>query len=105
MLSLSFSATGEIGRTLSKVPFYDWNCVMKSLLGIIPYIIQSSPPDVCPMRCYQYTTCEDCLNSKGSEGGAQSCIWASAFQEVSSSIFCHVPSIIFTPYTLFITVI
>lgn len=74
--------SGEVGRTLSLIPIYDWNCVVKSLLDATPYMIESSPPKTCPMRCYQYTTCKDCLNSLGGEGGAQECVWSVHLQEV-----------------------
>ena len=77
------SFTGEVGRTLSLIPIYDWNCVVKSLLDATPYMIESSPPKTCPMRCYQYTTCKDCLNSLGGEGGSQECVWSVHLQEVS----------------------
>ena len=77
--------TGEVGRTLSLIPIYDWNCVVKSLLDATPYMIESSPPKTCPMRCYQYTTCKDCLNSLGGEGGSQECVWSVHLQEVSNN--------------------
>lgn len=78
---------GEVGRTLSLIPIYDWNCVVKSLLDATPYMIESSPPKSCPMRCYQYTTCKDCLNSLGGEGGSQECVWSVHNQEVRFTCF------------------
>lgn len=76
----------EVGRSLSPSPIYPWNCVTMSLQTNIP--IQSSPPDLCPVRCYLYPSCGECLSSHGSEGGDQQCVWSPRLQEV-----CHVLSL------------
>ena len=36
----------------------------------------------CPAPCYAHSTCEDCLASRGGEGGSQECIWSESLLEV-----------------------
>ena len=75
--------TGEVGRTLSLIAIYEWNCVTKSLLDATPYRIDSSPPDKCPKPCHEHPTCTECLvGNHGAEGGNQSCVWSTRLQQV-----------------------
>ena len=56
----------------------------ENLLRATPYKLKitSSPPKSCPRRCYEYISCETCLESLGSEGGDQECEWSVQLQQV-----------------------
>ena len=69
---------------LNSKPVYDWNCFNQALLRVAPanYDIQRVPPDLCPVPCHKFTNCGDCLDSVGSDGGWQECIWSSELRQV-----------------------
>ena len=67
----------------SFTPKFDWSCVLKSLRkNLSGYTVYVAPPDNCPVPCYVHTKCEECLDSRGGEGGTQKCYWSETLNEV-----------------------
>ncbi|CAH2319058.1 multiple epidermal growth factor-like domains 8 [Pelobates cultripes] len=87
MWTRQFKRTGETRRILSVLPTYDWTCFSHSLLNVSPMPVESSPPNACPIPCHNYTTCHDCLSSKGADGGWQQCVWSVALKQCMSPTF------------------
>ncbi|XP_078593005.1 multiple epidermal growth factor-like domains protein 8 [Branchiostoma floridae x Branchiostoma japonicum] len=84
MWSRQFKRSGETRRVLSPTPAYDWTCFSRNLLGVSPYEVESAPPMECPTPCHEYTTCADCLESKGADGGWQECVWSDSLGQCMS---------------------
>lgn len=61
---------------LSVTPIYNWNCVETRILNHSSYLVESSPPATCPIRCQYHRSCKSCLDSGGGEGGWQGCYWS-----------------------------
>ena len=75
--------TGEIKRKQSFKPVYEWSCVLKSFKkSLAGYPVFVVPPETCPAPCYVHTTCGECLDSRGGEGGSQECYWSETLNEV-----------------------
>ncbi|KAE8593599.1 hypothetical protein XENTR_v10019212 [Xenopus tropicalis] len=87
MWTRQFKRTGETRRILSVQPTYDWTCFSHSLLNVSPMPVESSPPLPCPTPCHNYSTCHDCLSSKGADGGWQQCVWSVALSQCMSPTF------------------
>uniref|UniRef100_A0A8C5QH50 Multiple EGF like domains 8 n=1 Tax=Leptobrachium leishanense TaxID=445787 RepID=A0A8C5QH50_9ANUR len=87
MWTRQFKRTGETRRILSVLPTYDWTCFSHSLLNVSPMPVESSPPNACPIPCHNYSTCHDCLSSKGADGGWQQCVWSVALKQCMSPTF------------------
>jgi hypothetical protein len=84
-ITFCFYFPGEVARTLSPVPIYDWNCLLKSLLQATSNEvedIETAPPSNCPQRCFEHADCHACLSSTGGEGGSQECVWSVELHEV-----------------------
>ncbi|XP_062321572.1 multiple epidermal growth factor-like domains protein 8 [Osmerus eperlanus] len=84
MWTRQFKRTGETRRILSVNPTYDWTCFSYALLNVSPMQVESSPPLPCPTPCDQLRNCTLCLNSNGSDGGWQRCMWSTALQQCMS---------------------
>ncbi|XP_072048547.1 multiple epidermal growth factor-like domains protein 8 [Amphiura filiformis] len=84
-----FMRTSETRRMLNSKPVYDWNCFNQALLRVAPanYDIQRVPPDLCPIPCHQYTSCGDCLDSVGADGGWQECMWSASLRKCMSPTY------------------
>ncbi|XP_035382451.1 multiple epidermal growth factor-like domains protein 8 isoform X1 [Electrophorus electricus] len=87
MWTRQFKRTGETRRILSVNPTYDWTCFSYALLNVSPMQVESSPPMPCPEPCHQIPTCSQCLESRGSDGGWQKCVWSLALQQCMSPSF------------------
>ncbi|XP_076868849.1 multiple epidermal growth factor-like domains protein 8 [Brachyhypopomus gauderio] len=87
MWTRQFKRTGETRRILSVNPTYDWTCFSYALLNVSPMQVESSPPLPCPEPCHQIRTCGQCLDSRGSDGGWQQCVWSLALQQCMSPSF------------------
>ncbi|XP_077312743.1 multiple epidermal growth factor-like domains protein 8 [Lithobates pipiens] len=87
MWTRQFKRTGETRRILSVQPTYDWTCFSHSLLNVSPMPVESSPPLPCPTPCYNHSTCNECLSSKGADGGWQQCVWSVALKQCMSPTF------------------
>ncbi|KAM8927354.1 multiple epidermal growth factor-like domains protein 8 [Pelodytes ibericus] len=87
MWTRQFKRTGETRRILSVLPTYDWTCFSHSLLNVSPMQVESSPPSPCPIPCHNYSTCHECLSSKGADGGWQQCVWSVALKQCMSPTF------------------
>ena len=83
-----FLIKDDVRRHITLSGPYAWNCVARELLSQFKSQqgIDIIPPADCPRLCYQYTDCETCLNSIGSEGGWARCVWSTFLQEVSLSL-------------------
>ena len=69
----------------SRSPTFDWSCVLKSLqTSLEEYDVFMVPPNTCPAPCYVHTTCGECLDSRGGEGGSQECYWSEILKEVET---------------------
>ncbi|XP_043935354.1 multiple epidermal growth factor-like domains protein 8 [Protopterus annectens] len=87
MWTRQFKRTGETRRILSVQPTYDWTCFSHTLLNVSPMPVESSPPLPCPSPCQNYSTCSDCLSSKGADGGWQQCVWSMGLQQCMSPTY------------------
>ncbi|XP_067304723.1 multiple epidermal growth factor-like domains protein 8 [Pseudorasbora parva] len=87
MWTRQFKRTGETRRILSVNPTYDWTCFSYALLNVSPMQVESSPPMPCPEPCHEIKTCDQCLSSRGSDGGWQRCVWSMALQQCMSPSF------------------
>ncbi|XP_028836876.1 multiple epidermal growth factor-like domains protein 8 [Denticeps clupeoides] len=87
MWTRQFKRTGETRRIVSVNPTYDWTCFSYGLLNVSPMQVESSPPLPCPVPCHLLNTCNQCLNSRGADGGWQHCIWSMALQQCMSPSF------------------
>ncbi|XP_074654134.1 multiple epidermal growth factor-like domains protein 8 [Tubulanus polymorphus] len=79
-----FKWSGEVNRTFSSRPIYDWYCDRLHFRDITIEInptFQSMPPDRCPKRCHLYKDCTTCLDSLGGEGGWQRCVWSQTLKQ------------------------
>jgi hypothetical protein len=72
-----FFSSGERSWELRLQPVYDWNCVRKTILDTSPSVsVVSSPPASCPIPCWHFSSCQECLESPGAEGGFHQCFWS-----------------------------
>ena len=65
---------------LSLTPTYNWNCVGIQILNHSSHLVESSPPQTCPLKCQYHKTCRQCLDSDGGEGGWQGCYWSPSLE-------------------------
>lgn len=86
-----FKRSSETRRLLNYKPIYDWNCFSNRLLTVAPseYVIETIPPLSCPSLCHRHTTCGDCLNSVGADGGWQECMWSTWLNQCVSPTYLH----------------
>lgn len=87
--------TAETKYYLSRTPSYSWNCYSNTLLDVIPYEIEvlTAPPLACPSHCHTYTSCWECLESDGADGGWSSCVWSSQLHQCMSPSFLYLQCI------------
>ncbi|XP_045596655.2 multiple epidermal growth factor-like domains protein 8 [Procambarus clarkii] len=73
--------SSELCYTLHAKPIYNWNCVKSMIQRHSSHVVESSPPNQCPVRCHYHNNCHDCLSAKGGEGGWQQCHWSPSLKE------------------------
>ncbi len=72
------------GHEMDFRPIYDWSCEPEVNATSTSGVSVLSRSDTCPRKCYEIKSCQECLESEGSEGGWSECRWSTDLNQCIS---------------------